>query len=121
MRVAIVGSRGYRHVERVRACIDGLDPADIVITGGATGVDKIATEHARARGLSTLTVRPDYAKLPPKLAPKARNRDVVNADHVFAFWDYREDRPGAESGGTANAIALAVLYGASVHITTDED
>lgn len=54
MRVAIVGSRAYPTPDEVYNYIGYLKPDDIVISGGARGVDTWAENTAKARGLTTI-------------------------------------------------------------------
>lgn len=58
-KVAIVGTRTYPHLDRVRSYIATLPPDTIVVSGGALGVDSTADEAARR--LCTFTVV--YARL----------------------------------------------------------
>jgi predicted Rossmann-fold nucleotide-binding protein len=110
MRVAIIGSRKYSDMEQVKRYVEELPEETIVISGGAKGVDSMAEEVARQRGLEVVVIRPDYAAFPgrPRSAPIARNREIVRqADRVVAFWD-------GESRGTHNAIAFALQEGKAV-------
>jgi len=45
MKVAIVGSRNYPDLEKVKEYIGDLSPDDIIILGGAKGVDETAEER----------------------------------------------------------------------------
>lgn len=99
-RVAIVGSRGFKDLDRVRAYVGFLLPQDTVVSGGARGVDSTAEEEARRRGIKVTIFLPDW-KAHGKRAGFLRNQDIVNeADRVVAFWD-------GTSRGTANTIELA--------------
>jgi hypothetical protein len=61
-KIAVIGSRNYPHLDRVRRYVEKLEEGTIVVTGGARGVDKTA-------GFK-------------------RNTQIVNdADVVVAFWD----------------------------------
>ncbi len=104
VRVAIVGSRGEHFAERMReaivAFVYDLPNNATVVSGGAIGVDTIAEEAARRRGLSVDIYKPDYKAFAdnPKLAPLARNETIAdNADRCVAFWD-------GKSTGTQNAM-----------------
>lgn len=101
MRVAIVGSRDWSDHEMVRDYIGSLEEGDVVVSGGAKGVDQFAEIYARERGLDTVIYYPNYQKYGPKRAPIERNRVIVhNCDRLVAFWD-------KESRGTANVILVA--------------
>lgn len=54
MRVAIVGSREYPNLEEVVQYMGYLKPDDIVVSGGARGVDRMAEDTAKALGLTTI-------------------------------------------------------------------
>lgn len=83
MKVAVVGSRGL--VVDVAPYI----PAETaeIITGGAKGIDTLAEQYARERGIPVRIFRPAYEVL-GKWATLARNDQIVNAaDMVVAIWD----------------------------------
>ncbi len=108
-RVAIVGSRGWQNVAAIRSFVASLPDATVVISGGALGVDSIAEQAARSRGLAVIVHFPDYARFGGK-APLERNKLIVaDADRVVAFWDGR-------STGTAHAIGLATKAGKPVEV-----
>lgn len=84
MKVAIVGSRSIEYVE-----IDRYIPpdADLIISGGAVGVDTLAEKYADRKGIKKLIIYPDYSRY-GKSAPLIRDRLMVdNADLVIAIWD----------------------------------
>ena len=104
-RIAIVGSRPPEprglddHVrlraaksfpalcERARLYVNTLESTDIVITGGAPGIDTVAEKAARARGM-TVRVYPANWKQYGKRAGHIRNGEMArDADAVTAFWD----------------------------------
>lgn len=104
MKVAIVGSRDYADLERVRAYVKALPADTVVISGGARGVDRVAAETARLRGLQVVEYLADWNKY-GKSAGYIRNADIINAaDIVFAFWD-------GVSKGTKHSIDLAQKAG----------
>ena len=100
MRVAIVGSRKYPDLDRVRREVETLPAGTVVVSGGAPGVDRVAAETARARGLEVIEIKPDWEKH-GKSAGMLRNPLIVkDADLVWAFWD-------GVSKGTKNTIRHA--------------
>lgn len=104
MRIAIVGSREFRSLELVDAFVATLAPGDIVVTGGARGVDRRAERAAKARGLKVEIFLPDWDGY-GKQAGLRRNALMVSvADHVVAFWDGR-------SRGTKFSMDLASKAG----------
>lgn len=61
MRVAIIGSRDYADLPRVRRFVAALArkyPGAIVVSGGARGVDETAEEAAQENGLGVISYRP---------------------------------------------------------------
>ena len=54
MKIAIVGSRDYQHLDRVRIYVESLSPDTIIVSGGARGVDKTAEITAKRCGLKTI-------------------------------------------------------------------
>ena len=104
MRIAIVGSREYPNLAEVRDYVMSLPDDTVVITGGARGVDQMAEDTARARGLKVVVHRAEWDKH-GKAAGPIRNRLVVeDCDRLVAFWD--EVTPG-----TKNAISQASKAG----------
>lgn len=122
MRVAIVGSRRRRDYKPVERLINELDPAvDVVVTGGAEGVDSVAERLAGVRGIPVTVHLPDLSCL--ESSPYfevvkryyARNeRIVLDADEVHAF--VALDR----KGGTENTIRWARKYGLPLFIYPEE-
>ena len=83
MKIAIIGSRETGNInfeELLKKHMDVL-ANDTIISGGARGIDTIAAQYARKRGMKLLEFRPDYATF-------VRNRLIVDmADVVVAFWN----------------------------------
>ena len=100
MKMAIVGSRTFSRLDKVRQFVSHLDGDVVVVSGGARGVDRVAEDAASACGLRTIILRPDW-KAYGKQAGFVRNREIVNhADELVAFWD-------GYSRGTEHSIKLA--------------
>jgi YspA, cpYpsA-related SLOG family len=109
MKIAIVGSRDFPQLERVDAFVDALSPGDVVVSGGARGVDSRAERRARARGLEVVIIPADWDRH-GRSAGFKRNHDIIAAaDRVAAFWD-------GTSRGTAHSIQLARKAGKRVDI-----
>jgi YspA, cpYpsA-related SLOG family len=99
--LAIVGSRDFPELHRVRRFVQRLPAGIILVSGGARGVDRCAAAVARARGLEIIEYLADWDRYGRRRAGFIRNRQVVRrCDRMVAFWD------GA-STGTDDAIALA--------------
>jgi YspA, cpYpsA-related SLOG family len=109
MKVAIVGSREYPNLSKVRAYIQNLPIDTIIVSGGARGVDKCAEKVAQGIGLRTEIYPADWHKF-GKAAGMKRNQQIVEAsDRIVAFWD------GA-SKGTKNTIDTAKKLGKGVTV-----
>jgi len=84
MRVAVVGSRSIPYVDLERFLPENID---VIISGGARGVDTCAEIYARRHGIRTIIIRPDYKRY-GNIAPLLRNNEIIErADIVYAFWD----------------------------------
>ena len=84
MKVAVVGSRSITRVDLERFLPKDID---LIISGGARGVDTCAEIYARRHGIDTLIIRPDYGKY-GSMAPLIRNNEIIEkADIVYVFWD----------------------------------
>lgn len=78
-----------------------LPEGSVVVSGGAMGVDSIAVETARTRGLEVVEHLPDYERHGGKMAPLVRNILIVDdSDYITAF-------PAPWSTGTWHAIGVA--------------
>lgn len=109
MKIAIVGSRDYPDLDRVRRFVTELPPGTVVVTGGARGVDRTAEETAEACGLEVLVLTADWDGI-GRSAGLVRNEEIVEeADEIVAFWD-------GESRGTVHTLTLAVEAGKSVTV-----
>lgn len=84
MKLMIAGSRGIRDFD----FSEYISPiTDLIITGGAKGIDTLAEKYADSHGLSKIVLRPQYARY-GKSAPLKRNAKMVEiADQVLVIWD----------------------------------
>lgn len=107
MKIAVVGSRDINiSLQRFNELLGDLlpDEASAVVSGGARGVDRLAAEYAKMRGLPVEEYLPDYA-LFGRIAPLVRNRTIVdNSDFVAALWN-------GKSKGTLNTIDYTLECG----------
>jgi len=109
MKVAIVGSREYPNLSKVRAYIQSLPIDTIIVSVGARGVDKCAENVAQGIGLQTEIYPADWHKY-GKAAGMKRNQQIVEAsDRIVAFWD-------GFSKGTKNTIDTAKKLGKGVTV-----
>lgn len=109
MKIAIVGSRDYPSLDDVRRYVQSLPLVTIIVSGGAIGVDSVAEEVAKARGMEVEIFYPDWKKH-GRSAGFIRNEQIVKAaDKVVCFW-YNKSK------GTAHDIKLARRYGKELEI-----
>ena len=84
MKLLIVGSRSITDFD-----LSPYIPQDteLIISGGAEGIDTVAEKYADERRMSKLILRPQYG-LYKKGAPLKRNDKMVDiADKVLVVWD----------------------------------
>ncbi len=97
MKVLIVGSRSISAFD--------LSPyippeTELIISGGAKGVDTLAEQYADTHKISKLILRPKYEKY-GKAAPLKRNETMVDlADEILVIWD-------GKSKGTRHTVNYA--------------
>jgi uncharacterized phage-like protein YoqJ len=112
MRVAIIGSR------KLKADISKYVPegCTVIISGGASGIDKYAAGFAKEKGLELVEYLPDYKRY-GRAAPIKRNNNIIdNADVVVAIWD-------GKSKGTKYVIERCRKLGKllTLHMLEDEE
>lgn len=86
MKLLIVGSRSINEFD-----LSEYVPADteLIISGGAKGIDRVVEKYADSNNISKLIIRPKY-KLYGRAAPIKRNEEMVNiADAVLIIWDVK--------------------------------
>jgi hypothetical protein len=109
MKIAIVGSRDFDRFSLVVDYVNNLPKDTVVISGGARGVDRIATVAARNAGLLVIEYPADWEN-GGKGAGFARNTLIVEqADRVVAFWD-------GDSKGTLDTLKKAAAAGKLVEV-----
>ena len=106
MKLAIIGSRKCPAIDLASHL--PFVP-DVIISGGAIGVDTYAKEYALQNGINYEEYLPDYPKY-GRSAPIVRDIDIVrNCDYLLAFWN-------GESKGTKFTINYAEKLGKPVKI-----
>ena len=104
MKLAIVGSRDITNISN-----DTLDKyidkeVSEIVSGGAFGIDTIAAQYAKSKGLRLTEFLPDYARY-KRGAPIVRNKQIVDcADKILVFWN-------GSSKGTLSVINYAKKTG----------
>ena len=84
MKLLIAGSRSIKDFD-----LDPYVPLDteLIISGGAIGIDTIAEKYADSHNIPKKIIRPNY-ELYGKRAPLIRNEEMVDmADVVLIVWD----------------------------------
>ena len=108
-RIGIVGSRHFPSREVVQFFLKSLPPDDVIVSGGAEGVDSWSVEIGRLLGMKTCVFQADWQRHGRKAGP-IRNVEIVsNIDELVAFWD-------GQSRGALNTIALANEAGLPMRI-----
>lgn len=84
MKLLIAGSRSIGDIDLSKYISKDVD---LIISGGASGIDTLAEKYADDHKMSKLIVRPQY-KLYGRAAPLKRNEQMVDfADEVLIIWD----------------------------------
>ena len=84
MKLLIIGSRSITDFD-----LSGYIPknTDLIISGGANGIDSITEKYADDHKISKLIIRPKYS-IYGKGAPLKRNEKMVDiSDEVLIIWD----------------------------------
>lgn len=106
MKLLIVGSRSITDFD-ISPYIP--DDVELIISGGARGIDTLAEQYTDKMKISKLVLRPDYKKY-KRGAPLKRNEEMVDlCDKVLVFWD-------GISKGTKHTIDYAGKQGKDVEI-----
>lgn len=101
MKVAIIGSRRFSQFTLEELMEQIPAGATEIVSGGASGVDRMAEQAARLLGLPCKIFYPNYPVF-GRQAPLSRNRQIADyADLVLAFWDNH-------SRGTAHTINYCI-------------
>jgi len=115
MRYAIVGSRDYNDLDYVLLYVSRIPLRDsngdlnIIVSGGAKGVDSAAEAAGRKQGLGILVFKPNWDEYGRAAGPIRNKKIIDNCDRLIAFWD-------GKSPGTKNSIELAEKAGKPVEV-----
>lgn len=99
----VCGGRNYQDADTVHNELDRFPGLELIINGGCSGADALATNYAFNRGIGRHIVDADWEKYGRAAGP-IRNRAMLDLDPdiVIAF-------PGGR--GTANMIKAAIEAG----------
>lgn len=106
MRLAISGSRSFRHDHHRSVVLSALDvlhsqtPITEILTGDAAGPDRFAADWARTHGVPCHVLCPDWRRYDRRAGLVRDDQIVAGAERLLAFWDGR-------SRGTAYTIRAA--------------
>lgn len=106
MKVGIVGSRSFNDYWAVYNFIDmrlDLEDIDLIVSGGAEGVDTLAQKYAQENEIPILIYYPKWKKFDKGAGPIRNEKIVKMSDIIFAFWD-------GKSPGTKSTISWAKKY-----------
>ena len=107
MKLAVIGSRGFRSHDLMAEKLIEMAPS-LIISGGAKGADQMSETWARRNGIPTQIFLPEHKKY--KHAFHHRNRLIAEAcEHLIAFWD-------GQSTGTKYTIGYARRIGKPVTV-----
>ena len=108
MKLLIAGSRSIESFDLAKY----IPPqTELIISGGARGIDTVAERYADAHRISKLILRPQYS-LYGRAAPIKRNECMVDlSDAVPVIWD-------GISKGTKHTIAYAEKCRKNVTVIT---
>lgn len=100
---------GPRKIDNIDISKHIPENVDLIISGGAMGIDTLAERYADEHRISKMIIRPDYEEY-GKRAPIIRNKAMVDmCDEVIAFWD-------GKSRGTKFTINYAMKTGKELTI-----
>ena len=108
MKLAIIGSRGL-NINIGEKLPEKYRKPDMIISGGARGIDTLARQYAEKNGIELEEIKPDYEQY-GKYAPHIRNNEIIKkADVVIAFWD-------GKSRGTSSVIKKCRKIGKEIEV-----
>lgn len=98
MRIIVSGGREYKNHQHIYAVLNTVvRPSDIIVQGGAPGVDRVAATWARTHGVACREYPAQWNQF-GTAAGRMRNMAMAKeADALVAFWN-------GESPGTSNMI-----------------
>lgn len=115
MKIGVVGNRKGWGKLTIYKKLDSLNLSsdDIIVTGGADGVDTYAMDYAKEKGIGLLVYYPSMSK-PIPIRYYERNKKIAYfSDKVIAF-------NRKLNSGTSNTIYYCHLYSTPYEIITSE-
>lgn len=113
MKAGVFGCRTSFTYEQVAAVLSE-HVFDVIVSGGAAGVDSFAAQFANEHSIKLIEFLPDFSQGYDPSQYFLRNRRIVQeSDVLFCFWDGR-------SHGTSYTLEYALSQGKEVTIVTAE-
>lgn len=112
VKVAIVGSRDYDNYSEFKSYVDAFRKhiqVDMIISGGAIGVDYMAYRYAVENGITFVCHPPKPEDGYPAKFFRRNLRIVNSSETVLAF-------PKGKSSGTRHTISLAKKLGVPFYV-----
>lgn len=116
--VLVAGSRSFGDPERLAEILQAeISDGDVLVEGGARGVDTMARAWAESRGMEVVEIRADWAKYGRAAGPKRNDAMVAfvaeRGGRAVYVWD-------GKSRGTQQCIESAVKKGVRVKVYTEK-
>jgi predicted Rossmann fold nucleotide-binding protein DprA/Smf involved in DNA uptake len=113
MNIAVVGNRkGWTYKEIEENLIkEYVNKSDVIITGGAEGVDNFAQEFAKKHGNKIIIIYPDLTKPSPERYYERNEKIALECEFMFVF-----NRNNNPRSGSFNVMNQAKKLGKDVKV-----
>ena len=118
MNIAVVGNRigwTYQEIEKI-LIKEYVYKSDVIITGGAEGVDTFAQEFGKKHGNRILIIYPDPTKPSPQRYYERNKKIALECDCMIAF-----NKGNNPRSGSFNAINQAKKFKKDVFVITGDE
>jgi len=112
MKLGVVGSQTGIPREKVDMILDDLkskNQIDLIVSGGAIGVDTFAVDWAKKNKIKYKEFEPEWTKFGRPAGPIRNQKIVDESDEVALFWD-------GKSPGTASTLKMVEKAGKVFHL-----
>ncbi len=109
IKIVIAGCRNYNNYEEAKEyidqCISNIRNGNtiIIISGGASGADKIGERYAKEKGFDVELYPADWKKYGRSAGPIRNKIMAQECDYAICFWD-------GKSRGTKSMIEFAKMF-----------
>ena len=98
MKIVVAGSRTYKNHQHIYQVLDVVvHKGDVVLHGGALGVDRVVATWCRTHGIACQEFSAEWKRLGSAAGSQRNWRMAQAGDALVVFWD-------GESPGTGNMI-----------------